>query len=53
VKSAPDVRYCRNGARHWFTYYGQVGTSAPRCRRCNEPNPRYRPADDPYRRAAS
>jgi hypothetical protein len=35
--------------RHWFTYYGQPGTSSPVCRRCAAPNPDYRPEDDPER----
>lgn len=35
--------------RHWFTYYGQRGSSSPVCVRhgCNAPNPDYRPEDDP------
>lgn len=37
---------CKGGARHWFTYYGWVGSSAPTCRRCGAPNPNYRPQDD-------
>lgn len=36
------------GNRHWFTYYGQVGSSSPVCRRCGAPNPAYRPDDDPF-----
>lgn len=38
------------GARHWFAYYGQVGSSASSCRRCGASNPSYRPADDPQQR---
>lgn len=36
--------------RHWFTYYGWPGTSAPTCRRygCGAVNWRYDPARDPY-----
>lgn len=40
--------YCRAGARHWFAYYGWVGSSAKTCRRCGAPNPNYRPDDDPF-----
>ncbi len=41
---------CRNTwVRHWFAYWGEVGTSSPVCRRCGEPNPNYRPDDDPRR----
>jgi hypothetical protein len=39
-------RTCRN--RHWFAYYGRVGSSARVCRRCGAPNPDYRPDDDPH-----
>jgi hypothetical protein len=34
--------------KHWFAYYGLVGSSAPKCQRCGAPNPKYRPDDDPY-----
>jgi hypothetical protein len=37
---------CKNRARHWFTYYGWVGSSSPVCRWCGAPNPNYRPEDD-------
>lgn len=48
MKSDPNTPYCRYGARHWFTYYGMPGTSAPTCRRhCGAANPSYRPQDDP------
>jgi hypothetical protein len=40
------INRCTIGARHWFTYYGRVGSSAPACLRCDEPNPNYRPEDD-------
>jgi hypothetical protein len=43
------MTYCSHGARHWFAYYGMVGSSAPACRRCGAKNPDYRPADDPFR----
>jgi hypothetical protein len=36
------------GARCWFAYYGWVGSSAPTCRRCGHPNPRYDVERDPY-----
>lgn len=41
---------CRSGLKHWFAYYGMVGSSSPACvrYRCEAPNPRYRPTDDPY-----
>lgn len=53
MKSDPNVRYCSQGVRHWFAYYGLVGSSAPKCQRCGEPNPNYDPerddkANDPY-----
>lgn len=38
---------CPGHARHWFAYYGRPGTSSPTCRRCDSPNPNYRPDDDP------
>ena len=41
----PARRRC--GRRHWFAYYGQVGSSSPTCRRCDAPNPNYRPEADP------
>lgn len=47
MKSDPSTPYCRNGARHWFTYYGMPGTSAPNCRRCGFANPRYDRDRDP------
>lgn len=43
------MKYCKYGIRHWFAYYGIVGSSAPTCRRCGAPNPNYRPDDDPFR----
>jgi hypothetical protein len=39
---------CTRAARHWFAYFGYVGSSAPTCRRCGADNPRYRPEDDPF-----
>lgn len=33
--------------RHWFAFYGYVGSSSPVCVRCGAPNPGYRPDDDP------
>lgn len=39
---------CTEGARHWFTYYGEVGTSSPTCRRCGATNPNYDRDRDPY-----
>lgn len=38
---------CKSNMRHWFTYYGWVGSSAPTCRHCGAPNPRYDPDRDP------
>lgn len=38
---------CTRGARHWFAYYGWVGSSAPVCRRCGAPNPYYDRDRDP------
>jgi len=38
---------CRRSARHWFTRYGWVGSSAPTCRHCGEPNPKYDRQRDP------
>ena len=35
--------------RHWFAYWGYVGSSSPVCVRCGAPNPNYRPDDDPRR----
>ncbi|QQO39406.1 hypothetical protein SEA_NAMAGO_5 [Microbacterium phage Namago] len=49
MKSNPNVPYCRWGPRHWFTYYGRPGTSAPTCRRCGTENPNYDPNRDPER----
>jgi hypothetical protein len=40
---------CPVQARHWFAYYGYVGSSSPVCVRCGAPNPNYRPDDDPRR----
>lgn len=40
-------------ARHWFAYYRWVGSSAPTCRHCGAPNPRYDPERDPFAQAAS
>lgn len=56
MKSAPATPYCRAGARHWFAYYGLVGSSAPTCQRCGAANPNYDPerddkANDPFWRA--
>lgn len=56
MKSAPATAYCRAGARHWFAYYGLVGSSAPTCQRCGVPNSNYDPkhddkANDPFWRA--
>lgn len=34
------------GARHWYAYYGHVGSSSPCCVRCGHPNPRYNPNRD-------
>lgn len=39
---------CSTGGRHWFTYYGWVGSSSPSCRHCGADNPKYRPEDDPF-----
>ena len=49
MKSAPGTPYCRGGARHWFTYYGLVGSSAPTCQRCGATNPNYDPERDDKR----
>ena len=38
---------CTRGARHWFAYYGWVGSSAPTCRHCGAPNPNYDIDRDP------
>lgn len=56
MRSAPATPYCRAGARHWFAYYGLVGSSAPTCQRCGVSNPNYDPdrddkANDPFWRA--
>lgn len=40
-------RRCTAGARHWFAYHGWVGSSAPTCRHCGAPNPRYDRDRDP------
>lgn len=32
---------------HWYAYYGFVGSSAPSCVRCGNPNPNYDPIRDP------
>lgn len=45
---AERVAGCRNHARHWFAYYGWVRSSAPTCRHCGAPNPKYDPERDPY-----
>jgi hypothetical protein len=37
---------CKTGGRHWYAYYGWVGSSSPVCVRCGEPNPNYRREDD-------
>jgi hypothetical protein len=50
MKSDPHTPYCDSGARHWFAYYGRVGSSAPTCRRCGADNPNYQPGRDPYRK---
>lgn len=34
--------------RHWFAYYGWVGSSSPVCRRCGAPNPNYDEDRDPF-----
>lgn len=44
--SDSETPYCRDGARHWFTYYGLVGSSAPTCQRCGIRNPHYDPDRD-------
>lgn len=49
--SRPRATRCRHRARHWFTYYGWVGSSAPACRACGATNPNYRPEDDPFSKA--
>lgn len=46
--SSTKVTPCRLAARHWYAYYGWVGSSAPECQHCGEPNPHYRPDDDPW-----
>lgn len=42
---------CLGGQRHWFAYYGWVGSSAPACQRygCRALNPNYDPERDPKR----
>ena len=30
---------CRAQIRHWFTYYGAVGSLSPVCQHCGAPNP--------------
>jgi hypothetical protein len=40
------VKSCER--RHFFAYYGWVGSSSPVCRRCGHPNPKYRPELDPF-----
>lgn len=42
------IKPCQHNARHWFAYYGWVGSSAPTCRHCGEPNPRYVRDRDPF-----
>lgn len=42
---------CKFGARHWFAYYGWVGSSSPICRRCGAANPDYDRDRDPYANA--
>jgi hypothetical protein len=39
---------CKGGARHWFAYPGEVGSSSPTCTRygCEVENPRYEPEAD-------
>jgi hypothetical protein len=39
--------------RHWFAYFGEVGSSSPVCVRCGAPNPHYRPEDDTHRQASA
>lgn len=41
---------CRGNIRHWFTYHGMVGSSAPTCQHagCDAPNPNYDPDRDPH-----
>lgn len=41
---------CTQGWRHWFTYYGHVGSSSPTCVRCGGPNPNYDAGRDTKRR---
>jgi hypothetical protein len=45
---AVDGRRCTNGMRHWYAYYGYVGSSSPTCLHCGAPNPRYDPGRDPF-----
>ena len=46
--TAEPTAPCHHHARHWFTYYGWVGSSAPTCRHCHQPNPNYDPDRDPF-----
>jgi hypothetical protein len=34
--------------RHFYAYYGWVGSSSPECRRCGAPNNTYDPSRDPF-----
>jgi hypothetical protein len=47
MSAASKATRCRSGARHWFTYYGWVGSSAPTCRHCGATNPNYDRQRDP------
>ena len=38
---------CPGHQRHWYAYYGWVGSSSPTCVRCGAPNPDYAPERDP------
>lgn len=49
AKARTDTRDPWCWYRHWFAYPRQVGSSSPVCVRCGEPNPNYRPDDDPRR----
>jgi hypothetical protein len=42
------MSHCTQAARHWWTYYGYVGSSAPTCRHCGAPNPNYDRDRDPH-----
>jgi hypothetical protein len=38
---------CTAGERHWFAYYGCVGSSSPVCRKCGAENEHYDQDRDP------